>query len=156
MRYAEPGKALHQLKARLTKLAFHTQPSLPEEMATAAQDTTVDEVLVSAEGAMVEDCGDKDGGGHRKVFARFGRRRTHNEELCVASCGVILGHATFYGAEGPNSVRVSGSFDAEMRTHSLLFTRTDVLEDLVSDEGIFAFCHVVRQQLPCSRHVKKG
>jgi hypothetical protein len=36
----------------------------------------------------------------------FGRRRTHNEELCVASCGVILGRATCYGSEAPNGVRV--------------------------------------------------
>ena len=77
-----------------------------------------DEVQVDEGGEVVEqepparlrtkECGNnKAPGGHRKVFARFGRRRTHNEELCVASCGVILGRATFYGAEGPNSVRVS-------------------------------------------------
>ncbi|KAH9965569.1 hypothetical protein BGW80DRAFT_1254963 [Lactifluus volemus] len=43
--------------------------------------------------------------GNYTVKARFGRKRTHNEELCVASCGVILGRAAFFGSEGPNGVR---------------------------------------------------
>ena len=45
--------------------------------------------------------------GNRPARARFGRKRTHNEELCVTSCGVIVGRATFYGSEAPNGVRVS-------------------------------------------------
>ncbi|KAF8574394.1 hypothetical protein K439DRAFT_1649787 [Ramaria rubella] len=36
------------------------------------------------------------------ICAHFGHKRTHNEELCVASCGMILGRVTFYGSEGPN------------------------------------------------------
>ncbi|KAF6756540.1 hypothetical protein DFP72DRAFT_846432 [Ephemerocybe angulata] len=39
-----------------------------------------------------------------KIKAHFSQRRTHNEELCVASCGVILGRATFYGLEALNGV----------------------------------------------------
>jgi hypothetical protein len=61
-----------------------------------------EEVTVDASGI----CDGKPEVGNRKVRARFGRRRTHNEELCVASCGVILGRATFYGSEAPNGVRV--------------------------------------------------
>jgi len=30
-----------------------------------------------------------------------------NEQSCVASCGVILGQATFFGSEAPNGVCVS-------------------------------------------------
>ncbi|KAI0052237.1 hypothetical protein FA95DRAFT_1580111 [Auriscalpium vulgare] len=37
--------------------------------------------------------------------ARFHRRWTHNEELCVYTCGVIAGRATFFGSESPNGVR---------------------------------------------------
>lgn len=51
-------------------------------------------------------CDGKPETGNRHVRARFGRRWTHNEQLCVASCGVILGRATFYGSEAPNGVRV--------------------------------------------------
>ncbi|KAJ7702176.1 hypothetical protein B0H16DRAFT_1902481 [Mycena metata] len=50
-------------------------------------------------------CDGKPETGNRTVRARFGRRRTHNEQLCVGSCGVILGRATFYGSEAPNGVR---------------------------------------------------
>ncbi|KZO89741.1 hypothetical protein CALVIDRAFT_491440, partial [Calocera viscosa TUFC12733] len=39
-----------------------------------------------------------------KTKARFARRRTHNEQLIVRPCGVILGRATFYGAEALSSV----------------------------------------------------
>lgn len=52
-------------------------------------------------------CDGKPESGNKSVRARFGRRRTHNEELCVGSCGVILGRATFFGSEAPNGVRVS-------------------------------------------------
>ncbi|KAI0071820.1 hypothetical protein K474DRAFT_1651989 [Panus rudis PR-1116 ss-1] len=41
-----------------------------------------------------------------KLRAQFGRRWTHNEQLCVATCGVVLGCATFYGSEAPNGVRL--------------------------------------------------
>jgi hypothetical protein len=43
----------------------------------------------------------------KKIKASFGRRRTHNEELIVAPCGLIIAHQTFYGAEGVASVVVS-------------------------------------------------
>nr|GAT48907.1 predicted protein [Mycena chlorophos] len=49
-------------------------------------------------------CPDKPESGNKKVRARFGHRRTHNEELCVMSCGVIVGRATFDGSEAPNGV----------------------------------------------------
>jgi CxC6 like cysteine cluster associated with KDZ transposases len=51
-------------------------------------------------------CDGKPDSGNRSIRARFARRHTHNEELCVSSCGVILGRATFYGSEAPNGVRV--------------------------------------------------
>lgn len=62
-----------------------------------------EEAVVDEEGV----CNGKPDTGNRSVRARFGQRRTHNEELCVGSCGVILGRATFFGSEAPNRVRVS-------------------------------------------------
>ncbi|GJE86647.1 hypothetical protein PsYK624_027280 [Phanerochaete sordida] len=61
-----------------------------------------DEVEVDEGGV----CNGKPATGNRLLRALFGRRRTHNEELCVASCGVILGRATFFGSEAPNGVRI--------------------------------------------------
>ena len=42
----------------------------------------------------------------QKIRAQFGRKRTHNEEVIVAPCGVIIARETFFGAEGVASVVV--------------------------------------------------
>ena len=44
--------------------------------------------------------------GNRKPKARFGRRRTHNEQLVVCCCGMIAARATMYGAEAISGVKV--------------------------------------------------
>lgn len=43
----------------------------------------------------------------KKLRAQFGRKRTHNEQVIVAPCGMIFARETFYGAEGVASVVVS-------------------------------------------------
>ena len=53
------------------------------------------------------ECEEKSPEGNTRVKALLGRRHTHNEELCVASCGVVLGRATFFGSEAINGVLVS-------------------------------------------------
>jgi hypothetical protein len=35
----------------------------------------------------------------KRIAAQFGRKRTHNEQILVAPCGMILARETFYGAE---------------------------------------------------------
>ena len=104
------NKAMFQLKHHLARLKV-LQPEDPysdivNEPADAGQGSDAhmdEEVLID----MNRVCDGKSEKGNKTVRARFGRRRTHNEELCVASCGVILGWATFYGSEAPNGVRVS-------------------------------------------------
>ena len=75
--------------------------------------------------ALIDENGICDGKldtGNKSVRARFGRRRTHNEELCVVSCGVILGQATFYGSEAPNGIRVSFYLLPDLtNTHKTIF-----------------------------------
>ncbi|EIW62432.1 uncharacterized protein TRAVEDRAFT_114826, partial [Trametes versicolor FP-101664 SS1] len=59
-------------------------------------DGITDELIdIDADG----ECPTKPDEGNTKPRARFGRRRTHNEQLVVATCGVILGRATMYGSE---------------------------------------------------------
>jgi hypothetical protein len=41
-----------------------------------------------------------------KQRSQFGRRRTHNEQLCVGSCGIVIGRTTFFGSEGMENVLV--------------------------------------------------
>ncbi|KAJ7429546.1 hypothetical protein B0H11DRAFT_2405433 [Mycena galericulata] len=50
-------------------------------------------------------CDGKPEKGNRVLRARFGRKRTHNEQLNCFSCGIIAGRATFFGSEAPNGVR---------------------------------------------------
>jgi len=108
----ERNKAMFQLKHRFERLKI-AQPtdSLAEVNDDNADlDTAQGSVMHADEEVEVhmEDvCNGKPNSGNRNLKARFGRRRTHNEELCVASCGVILGWATFFGSEAPNGVRVS-------------------------------------------------
>ncbi|KAF8802794.1 hypothetical protein BYT27DRAFT_7226251 [Phlegmacium glaucopus] len=42
-----------------------------------------------------------------RIRAQFGRRRTHNEQLFIAPCGIIIARETFYHAEALYSVIVS-------------------------------------------------
>ncbi|KZT62164.1 hypothetical protein CALCODRAFT_418449, partial [Calocera cornea HHB12733] len=59
----------------------------------------------------------------KKVLrARFGRNRTHNEQLIVRPCGVIVGRGTFYGAEALGSV-----IDFVMSIFPTLASMPDVL-----------------------------
>ena len=106
------NKAMFQLKQRLARLKT-SQPrdSIPDALPTsgpagifATTPATFDdeEVVLDKDGI----CDGKPEEGNKTLRARFGRKRTHNEELCVASCGVILGRATFYGSEAPNGVQV--------------------------------------------------
>jgi len=48
-----------------------------------------------------------DGSKEKKIRAQFGRKRTHNEQIIVAPCGMIMARETFYGAEGVATVVVS-------------------------------------------------
>lgn len=106
---------MFQLKERLRR-THHTQPLAKQPsmqlVSTEADEEYGDEGEEGEEEEMVQEpdqsnqCLQKPESGLRRITARFGRRRTHNEQLCVSSCGIILGRATFYGAEGPNSVRV--------------------------------------------------
>ena len=43
----------------------------------------------------------------KRVHAGFGRKCTHNEQILVAPCGMILAHETFYGAEAIGTCVVS-------------------------------------------------
>ncbi|KAJ6485282.1 hypothetical protein DFH09DRAFT_949028, partial [Mycena vulgaris] len=116
--YYLQGKAMFQLKHRLERIkASQTHDSLSPGTTTASRMRMTDEI----DGELMPDlidapeddddevgegvCDGKPEKGNKTVRARFGRRRTHNEQLCVGSCGVILGRATFYGSEAPNGVR---------------------------------------------------
>jgi hypothetical protein len=110
---------MFQLKTRMERTQtrdslhhndFSDEPSIVELQPTlGGHHTSVALDAAAAQAALSQLCADKAASGNRPLRACFGRRRTHNEELCVASCGVILGRVTMYGSEAPNGVRVSVS-----------------------------------------------
>lgn len=97
------NKAMFQLKHRLARLKV-SQPQDSLSDGSERSSMHIDEdVLVDMDGV----CDGKPETGNTTVRARFGRNRTHNEELCVGSCGMILCRATMIGSEATNGVRVS-------------------------------------------------
>ena len=44
--------------------------------------------------------------GNKRIQAKFGRQRSHNEQIIVAPCGVIIARTTFFGSEAPSKVKV--------------------------------------------------
>ncbi|KAH6871949.1 hypothetical protein BKA70DRAFT_1484028 [Coprinopsis sp. MPI-PUGE-AT-0042] len=88
------NKAMFQLHQRLKRLGV-SQPDDPHSLDSAVDDA---ELGIMGTRQHIEDgfevdqetiCNGKPSG-----------------ELCVASCGVIIGRATFYGSEAPNGVRL--------------------------------------------------
>ena len=107
----------------LVVMVTDLQPAAEGELGDETEDPppegsgdTDDHVLIDSDGDL---CDGKSETGNRKLRAQFGRRRSHNEELCVASCGTIYGRKRFYGSEAPNGVRVS-SFIAMLRVICVL------------------------------------
>jgi hypothetical protein len=98
--------ASDELSVTAADLRPNTEENVDEDDHTGAEGSgdVDDHVLVDSNGEL---CDGKMETGNRALHARFGRRRSHNEELCVASCGTILGREKFYGSEAPNGVRVS-------------------------------------------------
>jgi hypothetical protein len=94
--HRERGQARFQLKERLQRARVAHPNDVIADLVDA--DNVDDEFEIP--------------GGHlttnrKKLRAQFGRKRTHNEQIIVAPCGMIIARETFYGAEGIASVVVS-------------------------------------------------
>ena len=133
--YNEQGTARFQLQKQLQR-AFVSHPDSSEPNAESQDPTepNVDE--------LIEIEKDTPKG---KLKAEFGRRRTHNEQVIVYPCGMILLRETFYGAEGPGSVIVSSPFPSQ----SSVVTRTGnppgVNQACVSCSWHRTTTHILRQ-----------
>ena len=93
--YYKPAKALFQLRARLKKAGL----SIPPDSMAAEEDESMSEEAIECDGKSNK-------GNSHHLKARFGTRRTHNEELIMRPCGIILARATFYGSEAVSAVNV--------------------------------------------------
>ncbi|KAJ7670033.1 hypothetical protein DFH06DRAFT_1083660 [Mycena polygramma] len=100
--YFTRGKSLYKLRSRLKKAGVAVpSDSVPEE-----EDDWDDKVIIESgrDGPVEVDCDGKPEGGNRRLRAYFGSRRTHNEQLIMRCCGVILSRATLFGSEAVSAV----------------------------------------------------
>jgi len=94
--HQERGQARFQLQQRLQRARVaHPNDALPnensEEDVSDSDEYEVDSRTLNPVPTTTP---------RKKLRAQFGRRRTHNEQIIVAPCGIILARETFYGAEG--------------------------------------------------------
>ncbi len=54
-----------------------------------------------------DSCEAKPSTGKSVLKARFGRKRTHNEQLLLRPCGIFIARATFHGSEAISAVKVA-------------------------------------------------
>lgn len=97
-----------QLRARLKKAYANLDnqsQSTPLGLSGDNIDVEEEDIAVLVE-ATSGACDGKSAAGNRTVKAYFGRRRTHNEQLIVRTCGVVLSRATMYGSEAISGVHV--------------------------------------------------
>lgn len=97
-KYEARRKANFQLRHR----SKHNQVSKPADEA--------DDLEEPDNGEIEEVCPaskDPEGNGNLKLRGTFGRRQTHNEQIIVRPCGIIIARATFFGSESVPQVAVS-------------------------------------------------
>jgi hypothetical protein len=115
--HMERGQSRFQLQERLTRARVaHPNDSLGKEVTNISELADVDEDNEEFEllmGKMTSTQANHTSGlansQKKKVRAQFGRKRTHNEQIIVAPCGMIMARETFFGAEAVSSVVVSDS-----------------------------------------------
>ncbi|KDR76382.1 hypothetical protein GALMADRAFT_480195 [Galerina marginata CBS 339.88] len=110
-------KGFFQLRDHLSRQKV-THPN--DAFNPEAQDDHIDETLLGPED-IDPACQDKDEDGKRRLRARFGRRRSHNEQIFVRPCGIIVARATFFGSETtPQTIDfLQKTFRTLLRTYTL-------------------------------------
>jgi hypothetical protein len=89
-------KGFFQLRDRLAR----QKVSHPNNVFhAAATDDVVEEEHILADTQGDPTCKEKDPDGKCRIRARFGRQRSHNEQILVRPCGIIVARKTFFGSE---------------------------------------------------------
>lgn len=135
------GQSRFQLKDRLARAnVAHPNDLVAEEI--NLEELVDDEVFEGeVDEPQQEDIPSTEEDKPKKIRAQFGRKRTHNEQIIVAPCGIIIARETFYGAEAVSSVvemvkrvyRMGGT----MPNH-IFFDNNCQLAKIVKDDPDFA------------------
>ena len=118
----QQGQALFELKRRLAarSVASHIR-SLPSQPPT--QDVLDDPEIQSLldDPAVPSNVQAKSKDAEKKMKSTLTRKWTHNEQLLVRPCGVIVARATFFEAESPSNCRVSQSASCSPRANGSIW-----------------------------------
>ena len=108
------GQARFQLKERLRRAqlahlhdAFPVEAENPNISQLVDDDNTEEEFQVGFNNGGQLIPIEEQSTRKTTLCAQFGRKRTHNEQIFVAPCGIIVARETFYHAEAIHSVIVS-------------------------------------------------
>ncbi|KAF8826337.1 hypothetical protein HHX47_DHR5000080 [Lentinula edodes] len=96
------GKGFFLLRKRLQRVGVQ-QPSTSLGLDSVVEENLAE--LLDIDGDDPIDPVHKSDNGNRPSKAMFARRRTHNEQLVVCSCGIISARATMFGAEAISGVK---------------------------------------------------
>jgi len=117
------GQARFQLQERLKRARVaHPNDAIAEDvdLATFADDDDEQAFELDEHNRVLPDLSPSPAGAseppptstsppQKRIAAQFGRKRTHNEQILVTPCGMILARETFYGAEAISTCVVSFS-----------------------------------------------
>ncbi|KAF7304403.1 hypothetical protein HMN09_00842400 [Mycena chlorophos] len=133
-------KAMFQLRTRVARSGV-SNPEDAFEAEITAEEFEEMEILSG-------DCpATKDPNGNRKIRALFGRRKSHNEQIIVRPCGMIIARATFFGSETVTQTAV-GAFTC------LTFRTKDSMPDIVFyDNNCSLYKHLVHVEDPLVKTV---
>ncbi|KAJ7028171.1 hypothetical protein C8F04DRAFT_1044296 [Mycena alexandri] len=102
--YFKRGEAMFQLRSRLKKAGVYVPDDSVANQAVEADHEVIFDL--GPKGPVEidpESCDGKPEAGNRRLRAIFGGRWTHNEQLIMRTCGVILSRATLFGSEAVDS-----------------------------------------------------
>lgn len=105
-RHKQRGTAFFQLWGKLQR-ANIANPVNSEAAELTAEE--VEEMELTDGEDNQSSCPSKPDTGNHKIRALFGRRRTHNEQIMVRPCGIIVARQTFFGSETTPQTVVSGA-----------------------------------------------
>ncbi|KAF8315244.1 hypothetical protein DL93DRAFT_2148981 [Clavulina sp. PMI_390] len=125
------GSAFFKLKRRFLRIIGRPESS------TEATSDDLEEILDEEALEDYEDSEVKSSSGNKVPKARFGRRRTHNEQLVVSPCGIIIARATMFGAEG---------IEAHKAFLKSVFRQPSAVPDVIFYDNNCTFCAHLQKQ----------
>ncbi|KAA1474355.1 hypothetical protein DENSPDRAFT_840923 [Dentipellis sp. KUC8613] len=131
-RYVDGGQARFQLKHRLQRQKLAHLKRMEPDDSDEGDDLVEEQQGQAGEEGQAEK--------EKLPRAQFGRKRTHNEQIIVAPCGMIIARATFYNSETPSAVvamlqRVYP--DRRTRPNHIIFDNNCLLSKLVKNDPDF-------------------